>query len=193
MPNRTWSHIHLPVQGRSTRYFLVAQLCSRPSSKVCQHANFSRNQPLQREYSNGALGAMIIYGPKTAEYDVDLGPVLLTDWYRQDYHLLREQYFEQQQQGVPPTTTINNFMNGKNNYPCLNTTLPCTSNAGLSKFKFQSRKNIACGDKRRECSQSEVQHRQSRSGCYRKRLYATQSLQHGCCNLERRSARRRGH
>ena len=32
----------------------------------------------------------------------------------------------------------NNLINGKMNYPCQNTTLPCTANAGVSKFRFQA-------------------------------------------------------
>lgn len=66
---------------------------------------------------------MIIYGPQTADYDIDLGPVLLTDWYHQDCHLLLEQYVELQQQRVPPPTTNNNLINGKNNYSCVNSPL----------------------------------------------------------------------
>jgi FtsP/CotA-like multicopper oxidase with cupredoxin domain len=38
--------------------------------------------------------------------------------------------------GLPPASN-NNLVNGKNNYPCANTTLKCTPNAGLSKFKFE--------------------------------------------------------
>jgi FtsP/CotA-like multicopper oxidase with cupredoxin domain len=32
------------------------------------------------QYAGGALGAMIIHGPKHGEYDEDLGPVILSDW-----------------------------------------------------------------------------------------------------------------
>jgi FtsP/CotA-like multicopper oxidase with cupredoxin domain len=34
----------------------------------------------------------------------------------------------------------NNLINGKMNYPCVNTTQACTPNAGISKFQFQSGK-----------------------------------------------------
>lgn len=40
--------------------------------------------------------------------------------------------------GVPQSN--NNLINGKMNYPCQNTTLPCTANAGISKFRFKSGK-----------------------------------------------------
>jgi hypothetical protein len=31
---------------------------------------------------------MVIHGPKTADYDVDIGPVILSDWYHSDYFTL---------------------------------------------------------------------------------------------------------
>jgi hypothetical protein len=31
---------------------------------------------------------MIIHGPETADYDVDIGPVMLSDWYHSDYFTL---------------------------------------------------------------------------------------------------------
>lgn len=41
------------------------------------------------QYSSGILGPMIIYGPnhlsRADDYDIDLGPVFLTDWYHKDY------------------------------------------------------------------------------------------------------------
>ena len=87
------------------------------------------------QYAGGALGPMIIYGPQTADYDIDIGPVMLSDWYHQDYFTLVNQTMN----GAAPPSN-NNLINGKMNYPCANTTLPCTPNAGVSKFQFQSGK-----------------------------------------------------
>ncbi len=39
------------------------------------HSHFSA------QYGDGIVGTMVINGPATANYDVDLGPVALTDWY----------------------------------------------------------------------------------------------------------------
>ncbi|KAK3386290.1 Cupredoxin [Sordaria brevicollis] len=39
------------------------------------HSHF----PLQ--YGNGVLGPIVIKGPTSADYDIDLGPMTLTDWY----------------------------------------------------------------------------------------------------------------
>jgi FtsP/CotA-like multicopper oxidase with cupredoxin domain len=87
------------------------------------------------QYAGGALGPMVIHGPKYATYDVDLGPIILSDWYHQDYFTLVNQTMNG---GVPLSN--NNLINGKMNYPCVNTTQACTPNAGISKFNFQSGK-----------------------------------------------------
>lgn len=87
------------------------------------------------QYSGGAHGPMVIYGPKHAEYDIDIGPVLLEDWYHADYYTLVNNTMNGK---FPPSN--NNLINGKMQYPCANTTLPCNPNAGISKFQFQSGK-----------------------------------------------------
>nr|AAY33970.1 laccase I [Neohortaea acidophila] len=72
------------------------------------------------QYTGGIYGAMIIHGPtENAQYDEDIGPVLLNDW----YHL-------------PPPQSNNNLINGKMNV----SRQRCTPNAGISKFTFQSGK-----------------------------------------------------
>ena len=92
------------------------------------------------QYAGGLFGPMIIYGPKNAAYDIDLGPVFLSDWYH-------EEYFELVKKTValppgPPVFSDNNLINGKMDIDCA--TAPqgadCTPQAGLSKFKFQSGK-----------------------------------------------------
>ncbi|KAI4629445.1 uncharacterized protein J4E87_003709 [Alternaria ethzedia] len=87
------------------------------------------------QYSGGAHGPMVIHGPKHEDYDIDIGPIILEDWFHADYYTLVEGTMNGQ---FPPSN--NNLINGRMNYPCANTTLPCTPNAGISKFKFQSGK-----------------------------------------------------
>ncbi|CAO2653307.1 Nn.00g027180.m01.CDS01 [Neocucurbitaria sp. VM-36] len=87
------------------------------------------------QYSGGAHGPLIIYGPKHQEYDIDIGPIILEDWFHADYFSLVNRTMNGQ---FPPSN--NNLINGRMNYPCANTTLPCTPNAGVSKFQFQSGK-----------------------------------------------------
>lgn len=43
------------------------------------------------QYGEGVVGAMVINGPATANYDVDLGPLTLTDWYYRPLFELNEQ------------------------------------------------------------------------------------------------------
>lgn len=90
------------------------------------------------QYNAGLLGPLIIHGPKNVPYDIDVGPVLLTDWYHQTYEEIVE--FVMTKENPAPPQSNNNLINGKMNYDCSATTLPCTPNAGLSKFKFQSGK-----------------------------------------------------
>lgn len=92
------------------------------------------------QYAGGLVGPMIIHGPVNADYDIDLGPVMLTDWYHTDYFSIVEQVMSPVSEGLPPPTSNNNLINGKMNYPCANTTQQCTPNAGVSKFSFQSGK-----------------------------------------------------
>ena len=86
------------------------------------------------------LGPMVIHGPVNADYDVDLGPDILTDWYHKDYFTLIEQVMAPVSANLPPPASNNNLINGKMSYPCANTTQTCTPNAGVSKFNFESGK-----------------------------------------------------
>lgn len=96
------------------------------------HAHYSA------QYSAGAMGPIVVHGPKTEDYDIDLGPIMIGDWYHTDYETLVNQTMNAGPN--PPPFSNNNLINGKNNYPCANTTAPCTPNAGISKFQFQSGK-----------------------------------------------------
>ena len=67
------------------------------------------------QYAGGLLGPMIIHGPTNYNYDIDLGPVLLSDcgcympnWSRSanrlpDYH---KDYFEIVEEGKHPTDSM---------------------------------------------------------------------------------------
>ncbi|KAH0556122.1 hypothetical protein GP486_005944 [Trichoglossum hirsutum] len=97
------------------------------------------------QYSGGAAGPMIIYGPSHVPYDNDVGPMFLTDWYHRPYLKIVEQVM----QPVPITPTgpdfsaiiplsDNNMINGQNNFDCSKITdgTPCKSNAGVPTFRF---------------------------------------------------------
>jgi len=83
---------------------------------------------------------MVIHGAKNVPYDIDVGPVLLTDWYHTEYFDIVKQVMESP--GGPPPFSDSNLINGKMNYNCSLVTngAACTPNAGLAKFKFTSGK-----------------------------------------------------
>lgn len=90
------------------------------------------------QYSGGALGAMIIHGPKHADYDEDLGPIILSDWYHKSYFdLVKGTIFTTNGR---PDPSNNNLIQGKGNYPCANTTQRCVPGAGIAKFFFKAGK-----------------------------------------------------
>jgi hypothetical protein len=55
----------------------------------------------------------VIHGPKTADYDEDLGPIMLSDWFHADYLPIVAAALN----GSIPLSD-NNLINGKMNYPC---------------------------------------------------------------------------
>ncbi|MCJ1377952.1 hypothetical protein MMC17_001048 [Xylographa soralifera] len=91
------------------------------------------------QYAGGLLGPMIIHGPKNVPYDIDLGPILLSDYYHTEYFDIVKEVMAPY---AGPPSSDNNLINGKMNFDCSepSTGGNCTSNAGLSKFRFQTGK-----------------------------------------------------
>jgi FtsP/CotA-like multicopper oxidase with cupredoxin domain len=89
------------------------------------------------QYADGLLGPIVVHGPKNAPYDIDIGPVLLTDYYHKSYFDILEGVLTNTADfsKIIPTSD-NNLINGKMNFNCTLTGTPCTTNAGLSKFRF---------------------------------------------------------
>lgn len=108
------------------------------------------------QYAGGLHGPMVVYGPRNAEYDVDLGPIMVNgtcpssnleglltnsnvDWWHKDYYEVVKEVMAPGFQGK--TFSDNNLINGKMNFDCsrkdAGDKAPCTGNAPLSKFKFQ--------------------------------------------------------
>lgn len=99
------------------------------------HAHYSA------QYADGAVGPLIVHGPNHASYDIDLGPVMLSDWYHSTYYAIVENILRPSVFPVIPWSD-NNLINGKMNFNCSTTDdgAPCTNHAGLSKFTFRSGK-----------------------------------------------------
>lgn len=95
------------------------------------HAHYSA------QYAAGLFGAMVVHGPANADYDEDLGPVLLTDYYHGEYYDLVEDVMGTDLAKVAPYSD-NNLINGKGTYDCnlVKNGTTCTPNAGYAKFQF---------------------------------------------------------
>jgi FtsP/CotA-like multicopper oxidase with cupredoxin domain len=93
------------------------------------------------QYSGGAVGPIVIYGPTNKNADIDIGPVMLSDWYRNDYMTSIRELLRPVAEGGPINPLTNsNLINGKMRFPCEKTNLTC-STADYSVFKFTSGKN----------------------------------------------------
>lgn len=76
------------------------------------------------QYTGGILGAMVIYGPdENADYDDDLGPIIVNDWYHTDYYTIIEQVMAPISKGLGPPVSNNNLINGKMNVLLLLSTI----------------------------------------------------------------------
>jgi len=96
------------------------------------HAHYSA------QYTAGLYGAILVHGPTdNAPYDIDLGPVLLSDYYYQDYYSIVEDVMGTDLSKVSPFSD-NNLINGKGITNCTQVSnSTCTPNAGLARFQFQ--------------------------------------------------------
>ncbi|KAF2201578.1 putative extracellular dihydrogeodin oxidase/laccase [Delitschia confertaspora ATCC 74209] len=72
------------------------------------HSHFSL------QYTNGAYGPIVIHGPSSANYDEDLGPLVMSDWYHQDAFSLLVQEYTGEHAAIPESFV----MNGKGVFPC---------------------------------------------------------------------------
>ncbi|KAF2765492.1 multicopper oxidase [Teratosphaeria nubilosa] len=113
------------------------------------HAHYSA------QFSAGVAGPMIVHGPTSADYDVDLGPVMLSDWYHIPYFALVADALGTNIQEAPESDSV--LINGRGRFDCSatsfdkgntelsssvssNTPWQCVDNAPYSQFRFQSGK-----------------------------------------------------
>ncbi|KAF5013666.1 hypothetical protein FDECE_358 [Fusarium decemcellulare] len=116
--------------GKSFTYQFVAEMYGT----TWYHSHYSA------QYSAGLFGPLIIHGPKgKTKYDIDVGPVLLSDWYHKEYYDLVEEVMKPGALGI--VSSDSNLINGKMNFNCSSVEkgdkTPCNSNAGVSKFRFK--------------------------------------------------------
>ena len=66
------------------------------------------------QYNAGLFGPIVVYGDKTrTPYDIDLGPVMLTDWFHDDYYNLVKKILVPGGTQPPLVYSDNNLINGK--------------------------------------------------------------------------------
>ncbi|KAH6873786.1 multicopper oxidase [Thelonectria olida] len=95
------------------------------------------------QYGGGLWGPIVIHGPSHVEYDFDLGPVMLSDYYHRSYEqVARNAISNSTDFKVWVPHSDNHLINGKNNYNCSMSTADnkCFSDAERAQFKFQSGK-----------------------------------------------------
>ncbi|KAF2159922.1 multicopper oxidase [Zasmidium cellare ATCC 36951] len=93
------------------------------------------------QYAGGAIGPIVVYGPWNSGYDVDIGPVMLSEWYRDSYSTVVQKMFRPLKSGGPVRPLANsNLIDGKTRFPCGKTSLSCVT-ASYAKFNFTSGKN----------------------------------------------------
>lgn len=80
----------------------------RPTDIQQYHSHFSD------QYAEGATGAIVINGPAAANYDVDLGPVPVTDWYYLTAFQTASIAQANTQQAKPPPPGDNILIGGTN-------------------------------------------------------------------------------
>ncbi|KAI0018816.1 multicopper oxidase [Xylariomycetidae sp. FL0641] len=118
--------------GKSQTYHLRAELYGT----TWYHSHYSA------QYSGGLYGPLVVYGPTNVKYDIDVGPIMVNDWWHEDYYTVVEEIMSPNSTGR--TFSDNNLINGRMNFDCSTVdagdNATCTDNAGLSKFQFQSGK-----------------------------------------------------
>ncbi|KAK2736808.1 laccase, multicopper oxidase, benzenediol:oxygen oxidorectuctase [Onygenales sp. PD_40] len=96
------------------------------------HSHFSA------QLGDGLYGPLVIHGPATANYDIDLGPIHITEWFHETSWVLWERH--NKNGGIPlrPNAVAENgLINGTNVFPCDKEEDPnCTDSGKRSETTF---------------------------------------------------------
>ncbi|KAK0656277.1 laccase with copper binding domain [Cercophora newfieldiana] len=118
--------------GKTLTYEFIADLFGT----TWYHSHYSA------QYAGGVVGPLIVHGPTQQKYDIDVGPIMLSDWHHESYFDLIAKMLAPGGSFIVPSD--NNLINGKMNFDCSTVTpgdaTPCNSYAGISKFNFQTGK-----------------------------------------------------
>lgn len=90
--------------------------------------------------AGGLFGALVVYGPSHVSYDVDVGPIILADWFHKDYFDIVKNIMSTNQT-LWANPSDNTLINGRMPYNCslVKDGTPC-GNASYSQFRFQTGK-----------------------------------------------------
>ncbi|TVY18823.1 Laccase-2 [Lachnellula arida] len=120
--NGTALHMHGIRQQNNTQYDGVPGATQCPIApgatftykfRATQYGTTWYHSHYSLQYSDGLLGAIIIDGPASANYDVDLGPMLISDWFHESVASL----WDYARIGIPPVAE-NGLINGTNTFDC---------------------------------------------------------------------------
>lgn len=82
--------------------------------RLTQHGTTWYHSHLSAQYGDGLLGALVINGPATSNYDVDLGSYTVTDWFYKSAFVESIQANANLQLGLGPPAGNNILINGTN-------------------------------------------------------------------------------
>ncbi|RDA88843.1 hypothetical protein CP532_5484 [Ophiocordyceps camponoti-leonardi (nom. inval.)] len=135
LPGTTWYHSHYSAQWSAGIYGGIVIYGPDTEGRGGRGIGSGKGSRGKTGYGEVA----VTYGRETPEYDEDLGPILLSDWFHHDYFTVVEEIMSATSGAV--VFSSNNLINGKNDFDCsllpANDTTPCRSNAGKAKFLFQ--------------------------------------------------------
>ncbi|KAK3324236.1 Cupredoxin [Cercophora scortea] len=86
--------------------------CYTYNWKATQHGTSWYHSHYSLQYADGVHGPIVIHGPNTANWDIDLGPLVITDYYHQSAYALASSATTQTL-GIPPVA-VSGLINGKN-------------------------------------------------------------------------------
>jgi FtsP/CotA-like multicopper oxidase with cupredoxin domain len=82
--------------------------------KATQHGTTWYHSHFSNQYGDGAFGPLVINGPASANYDIDLGPLVINDYYYLTAWQIGLQSHANLQNGAPPPPADTIMINGKN-------------------------------------------------------------------------------
>ena len=107
--------------------------------KATPHGSTFYHSHYSSQYAGGLWGPVVIHGPWSHNYDIDLGPITLNDYFHRDYFSVLKDIMGSDLSKARPASD-NNLLNGKMSFNCSTTAGNgnCVDDASLSKFRFKS-------------------------------------------------------